>query len=262
MYQECVQDGMLVYTKSYINVSSIYKGAVGRIISILQVGGQVGQYSVFPFEESPLLEMGEFYYLFLKGNDYYYIAGAGQGVFSCDQSSPASLSICETMFAQESCTPFIVGTPTNVFEYPSSTGSVSFCVNSNNNVSSSVLASIKSGCTQWNGVSSLSLSESSPAYASIIINITTAPSYNVGLVGVTIKDGYYRYIDLYYDCMNSLGYLNNTSMWSRLSCHEMGHALGLGHNTLSYSVMTHYIESMAPYPQYCDEITLQELYPW
>ena len=92
-------------------------------------------------------------------------------------------------------------------------------------------------------------------YASSL-NIRIYVSYeNNGLAGWANYENNYLYI--YPAGFNTAIDYN----WEKVACHEMGHYIGLAHNTNGESTMHPSHENQPGYPQYPDILALSEIYP-
>lgn len=121
---------------------------------------------------------------------------------------------------------------------------------------------IRSGFLSWNGIANISVVETYTLSNADII-VETTPNYSSSAVG----QSYHPNIDFTYQQRRIHFYTNNLSnygywAWRVTACHEMGHQLGLAHNSApNPSAMKPSVDQAASSPQYADILTLQTLYP-
>lgn len=267
---EVLDDG-LVYTINTVEVMDTFKGSENDTILIYQNGGNNPEKSTpFP-KELPKLEMDTPCVFFcVAGNTGYWIAGAGQGVFDgivfetwndiierCRESFQNPLEVDPIGRATPE-------TPTNGWAFSRQTSSIAYTIYGYSNlVPSSSLAAFKNGITMWNAHVPMTIYESGiNSGARVIVTIQNSQNSNPNVLAGTFPDGEnIRNVYCYLESIVNFGYLNNTTIWQRLGVHEMGHAIGLGHNTgTTLSVMYPYVQSQADDPQPADIYTINGLY--
>lgn len=134
--------------------------------------------------------------------------------------------------------------------------------------SSEQKAIIRNGFSMWNGYGNVSVIETTSASLADINVISTTILFS-GALGEAFHpiyggsenspSGYTKRTIAFYT--NNLPSAPN-AIWRTTACHEMGHQLGLAHNTTTNaSVMRSSIDLCAASPQYVDYLTIQTIYP-
>ena len=262
-----VFDDGLVYTKSTVKVEKVHSGNAGNIITILQLGGTVGNNTTSFPEELPLLEKnGKGIFMCVDKEDYYLIAGAGQGVFwNMEQDNwTECLKSCETQFVaypnNMNLSRAFPETPTTTWYYSPSTEFVGYYLGEfPAGFSSENTAAIINGIDVWDQYIPLTISEVAYEMGNCVtINVTSvsSPVNNVALT--TYVNEYFRLMTFYQGTFQEYGY--GTSVYGKVAIHEMGHALGLGHSSTTSSVMYPTVSGMASLPSARDIEAIQSLY--
>jgi len=98
----------MVFTHHEVEISTVYHGDVreGESVTVFITGGEMDGYVTTPFYESPLLEMGGEYMLFLVHThdpdyDYHFPAGGYQGVFEIADGTLRIIGERQDVIAQE-----------------------------------------------------------------------------------------------------------------------------------------------------------------
>ncbi len=113
----------------------------------------------------------------------------------------------------------------------------------------------------WKGCLPMSYSRTTsvPSGCCVLVNIVNSTDVtSATTVAVTEYTSVYQKEIIFYE--SAMTDPSDATAWKRIACHEMGHCLGLGHNSVSYSVMHPYVSQMADEPQYADILTINELY--
>lgn len=265
-----VYENNLIYTKNTVRVIDHYKGSIVDTVTIYQLGGFInGESTPFPVELSKLPQNEPCIFFCTGTPSESWISGAGQGIFNDVEFEgwESALEKCKNLFYN----PYAISpkatpeTPTNSYEFPRTTTQVQFAIAGGSSyLNADCLSALKSGLLMWNGCTPMTISEgvlpiSGPK---VIINITDSYHWQYStFLGLTLKsDTYQRTIDYYLKAIRDCGYTNNTTIWKKLGLHEMGHAIGLGHNISTSSAMYPTVEGQASSPQYSDILTLKDLY--
>lgn len=264
-----LQNDGFVYTKTTVQVIDIYLGNNPEEFTVYQLGGILENHNTPYPTELPKLPMNETcIFMCERSNNNYWIAGASQGIFYdilLDDWNTAILQ-CGAQFQEKSENPIgnraTVETPINAYPFPTSTSSIQYLITGSvNSIPSSCATAIANGLYSWKGCLPMSYTRvyTTPVGPSVTINVvnTTNPT-SPNIAGTTIYNSVYnKTITLYEGGMNNP---TDANEWKKVACHEMGHALGLDHNTLNYSVMHPYVSQMAAEPQYPDILAIRELY--
>lgn len=240
----------VVFTKHQVRIDEIKKGyeSHNSIITVLQTGGTYNEYTTPPLPEMPLMKTGNNYELYLtlsspseKYGQYYLISGGYQGIIDIDKNGKYTLSNANTLFNFDNpsrqyaittnstpCLPYYwdkgvlsVYIPSNISSsyssniyngicngvntWPNNTKSPHIVITNTFSSNNDVTVSVSNyGDTSWDAITKTTYNSSTNACLSSEIKINT----------------YYR-----------SSYYNITGLWQAITCHEMGHTLGLDHNT-------------------------------
>lgn len=254
-----------VYTKSIVTVDDSISGQEDKAVQIIQLGGTANSVSTdFP-EELEKLQVSQQYVFFLEGdNNMYHILGAGQGVFALNNQKVTKenyIDYCSPLFEEKISSLRTPPTPATGFAFPTGTTFVEYYYASDSGVSSTAKSYFETGIASWNGLSQLTISKTTNAYnGDILVYLEETGTVNAGTLAITYMMSGKRCIDVYTDHFSSTNY----TYWRKIGAHEMGHAIGLGHNTWSDSVMAPDIDDQSLDPEYYDIVTLRDLYgnPW
>lgn len=276
--KEYALDVKRVYSMNTFTINNVYKGDNVSSINIFQSGGSFGEYSTIVPEEVTLLTQGEEYILFLmhaKHGDYYYIAGACQGVFpigsdksyedleqvleniEVDFESKKALILQENQIQSRSSmiTPnygaiwpgYSVGERTYTYYY----------YNSPSNITSQMKEWIESGVNSWSVYNSkIEFAKGTGGPIAIYF-----ANYEEGVFGLTENEtegGVINYsaVTFFYDELGT-----SSTYWRSCAAHEFGHVYGLAHYQGSEpSLMYPYLQDCQLYPQYPDIRGMSILY--
>ena len=254
-----------VYTKSLVTVENCISGQEDKSVQIIQIGGTANNVSTeFPHELGRL-QVSQQYVFFLKGTDnIYHILGAGQGVFAVNNQMVTKenyIDYCSPLFEEKLPSLRTPPTPATGYAFPKGTTFVEYYYAADCGVSSTAKSYFQTGIASWNGLSQLTISQTTNATnGDILIYLEETGTVNTGTLAITYMMSGKRCIDVYTDHFSP----SNYTYWRKIGAHEMGHAIGLGHNTWSDSVMAPYIDDQSIDPEYYDIVTLRDLYgnPW
>lgn len=253
----------LVFTRNQVRIEHIDKGdcTLYGVVDILQTGGTYGATTTPAIEDAPLLTVGETYELYLREveptemyGEYYLILYATNGVsgyndevlgcaLTAGTNTPA---ISDGWYWNKTSLSCYV--PTSIKTLYGTT----------------VYNGIMAGVKCWNNTDAPTVTAQSTStifdidvmmnnYGAIGWDGICHPEYNTTTKVLTTAsidiNAYYR--QNYYDMQG---------LWQALACHEMGHALGLGHNDSgAASIMTsnteNYYDPDATSPRYTTPLT-------
>ena len=260
-----------VYSVNLLDVYNVLKGESESQVEIRQIGGTVDGYETpFP-DEIVAIEKNEEYVLFLKkaiGQEYYYIAGANQGLFQSEDINHSAdldqiVELYSELFernelARETGQARIVITPNYGVKWVKET--VYFYMPQSSNVTSTQLSNLKSGAKAWNTINSeCKMAETSSSAADVIVGYSGA---QLGIAGLTNLSHASNIIEsakvtFYY---NNLGDSSATK-WRTCAVHEFGHVYGLDHYPGGdTSVMYADLNDCSTSPQTADILSMEDLY--
>ena len=251
--QTVEQDEGLYFTHSYV------EGTNDEIYDVLQTGAIINGVEENIPTDVALLENGKDYFLMLnESTNVYHIAGGTQGVGEYDAQTDIVYSLnCNTRSLFSSMEISRYNNSINVLNvsdpimttsdpnlYPSYciwyTDEVSYYVHSiSSSFGSSTYSNICQGAENWNGLANISVVQTNSAIGANV-------SYSMGDFYLTDWVGITQYVDYTEDgtmCVLEkvnirLNYAYDqqniyNKFWQAISCHEMGHALGLAHDSRS-----------------------------
>ena len=255
----------LVFTRSTLNVTEVLKGSSFiENIEVLQTGGSLNGVVTSPICGAPLLESSKEYVLYLQHvndpqyGEYYLISGGDQGLFVLSANNTLTTyaagdrSLLQADTANTSLSLSNGNTPFEKY-YWSHNPKVYLANAITNDYGAAVMAKIVSAMYSWNGIGNKSfVREFNITNADVLIFMNN--------YGVTGWDGISnrscdsdRYLTLVQISLNNRGQAgSDLTFWQAVSCHELGHAIGLGHNfNLSIpSIMYENTSSYYPTPGY------------
>ena len=240
--QTAQQRNDLVFTLQNIIVTSVIEGNVSaKRISVLQTGGSINSLFTPPIEEAPLLDVSSSYVLALRFvhssvyGDYYLIMGGYQGVSKISNNSKSinhkqSLNILEKSF-NESVAKRGTG-DTQVFLYwgPQKTNITCYISPTISTVYGSTITNhIVNAMNSWNNICSKKYVQTTGTTfdVGVFMNNYQSTGWD-GLMTPNLSGNEFIYAGV---SLNNFGQASGTYFWRAVACHELGHALGLDHNT-------------------------------
>lgn len=268
--QSVSTDGLYSYTKNDIQIDEVLKGEKPLELFIHQLGGDT-PFRSFPYPDSfPKMIVGSTYILFLElCRGGYCVLGGYQGVIEYNLEKGNDIKAYD-FNCIETKGP---STPANGWNF-TDPGTYYFYISTSGSYNTTARRSyLRTGIQSWNGLSGLSLSETSiEALAQIIVYIedswpgdlsTTISEESLfgNIIAVSYRNtAGKRKISILPDNMSS-SIRNNSTTWIKLGCHETGHVIGLGHNTTTYSsAMRPSLSAQSVSPENPDITTLTYLY--
>ncbi len=241
----------LVFTHNIISINEVSKGNSEFInIDVVQTGGAYGDlYTPSPSEIS-LLDGESEYALYLKYSgdetfgDYYTILGGYQGVGIIENNTIRAITNANLdMFTELSSSVSVNATTPAadhgcIWAYSSLNCYIDSSVSS---YGSNIKSAASTGAKAWNSTQAPTVSIGATGSSSEI-GINMANYGSIGWNGNTVthySNGEILGAEIRLNASGLEDYFSDSGLWQAITCHEMGHALGLGHNTSSSSSVMH-----------------------
>lgn len=244
----------IVFTRNTIEVLESHYGGlqVGDQIVLVQTGGVYGDQFTPAISEVPLLESDTCYAMYLKQTDphsiygqYYLVAGGHQGLVKLPQY-PSARSFSQNSFTDHFIGKFVSSRATPIVSsnhvWDTSTIRCHLSDSILINYGVNMYNALGNGVTSWNSTQAPTIVFTEDPYTwDVLVDM-----YDYGECG---WDGLHTahlsysendsepntilYSRIEVNEWYKSQYLDELNLWRAIACHEMGHSLGLGHNTNS-----------------------------